>query len=161
MTRDKPIANFCFKQIFLNVCQYFVATFCYKTQKPCLSLSYATDLKCCCITVQFSIAQGTKSPCNKYCTHTNVKAYRTISVKLWKKLIHFYKDFQHFPLLIRVYSDVQQNQVRVQKMHGNKLQSFNQSTLMFKIFRGKLPIPLCRRGRGALPLHKASVITMR
>ena len=52
--------------------------------------------------IQFSIAQGTKSQCNKYCTHANVKAYRTIFVKLWKKLINFYKVFQHFPLLISV-----------------------------------------------------------
>ena len=50
------IVNFCFKQISLNVCQYFLAILCYKTQKKCLSLTYATDLKCYSITVQFYIA---------------------------------------------------------------------------------------------------------
>ena len=56
----KTIAKFCFKQIFSNVCQYFVAIFdifFYKTHtKNCFSLTCATDLKCYCITVQFYVA---------------------------------------------------------------------------------------------------------
>ena len=61
-----------------NILQLYFAT---NRTKNCLSLTYATDLKCF-ITVQFYIAL-TKSRRNKDCTHAiNVKAYRTIFVKL-------------------------------------------------------------------------------
>ena len=40
-----------FFQLSANI---FVTIFCYKTQnKTCLPLTYTTDLKCYCITVQF------------------------------------------------------------------------------------------------------------
>ena len=89
MTWDITIANFCFKPIFSNVCQYFVAIFCYKTHKKTVYL-YLTQLiwNAIVITVQFYTCTSIGGcQCNKCCTHANVKARRIIFAKLWKQLI--------------------------------------------------------------------------
>ena len=51
-------------------------------QKDCLSLTYATDLKCFFITVQFYIALTKVDVIRTALMQINVKAYRTIFVKL-------------------------------------------------------------------------------
>ena len=162
MTRDRTIANFCFKQIFSNVCQYFVAIVCYKTPINCLSLAYAIDLKYCnCYyssVLYCASVGGTRSQCDKYCTHADVKAHRTIFVKLWKQLI--LQSFSTLTFVTKCTVAIKQNQLGCKKMHRNNT-SFNQGTLIFNIFRGKLPISLCRRSGGAPPLHKAAVIAIR
>ena len=143
MAWDKTIANFCFKQIFSNICQYFVAIVCYKTPKNCLSLAYATDLDCHCYyssVLYCTSIGGTSSQCNKYCTHVDVTAHRTIFVKLWKQLI--LQTFSILTFVTKCSVAIKQNQLEVQKMHRNN-PSFNQGNLIFKVFRGKLPIPLC------------------
>ena len=54
---------------------------------------------------------GRRSQCNNYCTHANVKTYRTIFCKALK-VTNFTKLFNT--------SGIQQNQLGVQKMLGNK-----------------------------------------
>ena len=82
----KQLQIFASSRFFWNVCQYFVAihVVCYKTQtKNCLSLAYATDLKCYCYysSVLYCTSIG-GCQCNKYCTYENVKIHRTIFVNL-------------------------------------------------------------------------------
>ena len=137
MTRDRTIANFCFKQIFSDVCQNFVAIVCYKTPKNCLSLAYATDLDCYSYyssALYCTSIRGTRSQCNKYCTHADVKAHRTIFVKLWQQLI--LQSFSILTFVTKCSVAIKQNQLEVQKMHRNNT-SFNQGTLICKIFLGK------------------------
>ena len=66
-----------------NILKLYFAT---NRTKNCLSLTYATDLKCFCITVQFYIALQLEvqevDVISTVLMQINVKAYRTIFVKL-------------------------------------------------------------------------------
>ena len=69
-------------------CRYILLQTAQK--KNCLSLTYATDLKYFCITVQFYIALQPEvqevDVISTVLMQINVKAYRTIFVKLCKQL---------------------------------------------------------------------------
>ena len=143
-TRKWPIAIACFHDLRQNNCKFLLqADFfeclpifcsyvvCYKTPKNCLSLAYATDLNCYCyysLVLYCTSIGGTRSQCNKYYTHADVKAHHTIFVKLWKQLI--LQSFSILTFVTKCSVAIKQNQLRVQKMHRNNT-SFNQGTLIF------------------------------